>query len=304
MHSVYGANAQYFERCGDPDGCVLRMTNYALKSAKMVTGMTDFEMPTLMMVSHGNSGNGGDPAGDLARKVAPDWNGPLSHGYMRSQPALADQLEMLKASGAADRLIVFPLFFSEGYLVFEELPDILHQAGLSDSVILPPAINLPGFGEMIAARVRASATRRGWDLTETSVFLVPHGLKTLMQALPETVRLADRLSRLCVGAEVCIGNIEGSPSLTDWRDIGSHRQAIIVPMLAGGGTHAREDLPEMLDAKDGERVEVLPPIGQWPELPELVLAEAERHVARFGGMAVPLGPTGQDLWAERVQRSA
>ncbi|HAY47454.1 MAG TPA: cobalamin biosynthesis protein CbiX, partial [Thalassospira sp.] len=39
--------------------------------------MSDFEMPTLMMVSHGNSGNGGDPAGDLARSVAADWNGPV-----------------------------------------------------------------------------------------------------------------------------------------------------------------------------------------------------------------------------------
>ncbi|NIY75194.1 cobalamin biosynthesis protein CbiX [Thalassospira sp. HF15] len=266
--------------------------------------MTDLEMPTLMMVSHGNSGKGGDPAGDLARTIAPDWNGPVSFGYMRSTPAVSDQFEMLKASGAADRLIVFPLFFSEGYLVFEELPAKLHQAGLSDTVILPPAINLPGFAEMIAARVHASARKRDWDLSQTSVFLVPHGLKTLTQSLPETARLADRLSRICVGAEICIGNIEGSPSLADWRDIGSHRQVIVVPMLAGGGTHAREDLPELIDAKSGEMIDVLPPIGQWSELPGLVLDEAERHVARFGGMAVPLGPTGQDLWGERVQRSA
>jgi len=270
----------------------------------MVTGMTDFEMPTLMMVSHGNSGNGGDPAGDLAKTIAPDWNGRVSHGYMRSQPAVSDQLEMLKASGDADRLIVFPLFFSEGYLVFEELPSMLHEAGLSDSVILPPAINLPGFSEMIAARIHATARKRDWDLADTSVFLVPHGLKTLTQSLPETVRLADRLGRICVGAEICIGNVEGSPSLADWRGIASHRQTMIIPMLAGGGTHARDDLPELIDAKPNEMIEVLPPIGQWSELPGLVLDEAERHVARFGGTAVPLGPTGQDLWAERAQRSA
>jgi len=60
----------------------------------------------------------------------------------------------------------------------------------------------------------------------------------------------------------------------------------------------------MIDARSNEMIDVLPPIGQWAELPGLVLAEAERHVARFGGMAVPLGPTGQDLWAERAQRSA
>jgi len=270
----------------------------------MVRCMPHFEMPTLMMVSHGNSGNGGDPAGDLARTIAPDWNGRVSHGYMRSRPSVSDQLEILKETADANRLLVFPLFFSEGYLVFEELPAKLHEAGLGDTVILPPAINLPGFCEMIAAHVHASARNRGWSLSETSVFLVPHGLKTLTDPLPETVKLADRLGRICVGAEICIGNIEGAPSLGDWRDIAAHRQAIIVPMLAGGGTHAREDLPELLDVKSDERVEVLSPIGQWSELPGLVLAEAERHVARFGGMAVPLGPSGQDLWAERAQRSA
>lgn len=266
--------------------------------------MTQFEMPTLMMVSHGNSGDGGDPAGDLARSIAPLWDGPMAHGYMRSQPALSDQLAALKQDGNAERLIIFPLFFSEGYLVFEELPRDLHRAGLNDTVILPPAINLPGFTDMVARHVKRAVSKRGWVMEETSVFLVPHGLKTLSEALPETVRLADQLGRICVGAEVCIGNIEGNPSLSDWREIGSRKKALVVPMLAGGGMHAREDLPEMIDLRAGEEVEILAPIGQWADLPELVLAEAERHVARFGGQAVPLGPTGDDIWADRMARSA
>ena len=103
--------------------------------------MTQFEMPTLMMVAHGNSGNGGDPAGQLAAKVPDRWDGRVSFGYMRSQPSVSDQLDLLKQFGDADRLILFPLFFSEGYLVFEELPKNLKDAGLDDAVILPPAIN-------------------------------------------------------------------------------------------------------------------------------------------------------------------
>lgn len=261
--------------------------------------MTQFEMPTLMMVSHGNSGNGGDPAGDLAKSVAPDWDGPVRHAYMRSQPALPDQLEKLKRSGEAARLIIFPLFFSEGYLVFEELPRDLHLAGLNDAVILPPALNLPGFAELVAGRAKSAIAKRGWLAEDTSVFLVPHGLKTLRRALPETVRFADQVGRICSGAEICIGNIEGHPSLADWRSIGSRRNALVIPMLAGGGTHACEDLPEMIDARSGEEIEILAPIGQWSELPDLVLAEAMRHVARFGAMAVPIGPTGNDIRAER-----
>ncbi|MEQ8284148.1 CbiX/SirB N-terminal domain-containing protein [Thalassospira sp.] len=266
--------------------------------------MTKFEMPTLMMVSHGNSGNGGDPAGDLARIVAPDWNGVVSHGYMRSNPSFSSQLDALKNAGDAARLIVFPLFFSEGYLVSEELPSDLDRAGLHDAVVLPPALNLPGFDEMVARHVRAAMARKGWKADETSVFLVPHGLKTLTEPLPETIQFGQRLGRICGGAEMCIGNIEGKPSLTDWRDIGSRKNVLILPMLAGGGMHAREDLPEMIDAKNGEEIEILPPIGQWAELPDLILAEAERHVVRFGGQAVPLGPTGHDILSEQVARSA
>ncbi|RCK49221.1 sirohydrochlorin chelatase [Thalassospira profundimaris] len=266
--------------------------------------MSDFEMPTLMMVSHGNSGNGGDPAGDLARSVAPDWNGPVTHGYMRSQPSLPEQLDGLVHAGNAERLIVFPLFFSEGYLVFEELPRDLERAGLGDAVILPPALNLPGFDDLVAQKAMVAMARRGWASGETSVFLVPHGLKTLTEALPETVRFGDQVGRLCGGAEICIGNIEGDPSLADWRTIASRKKAVIVPMLAGGGTHARQDLPELINARAGEEIEILPPVGQWAELSDLVLAEAKRHVARFGGLAVPLGPTGGDIWAERMARSA
>lgn len=266
--------------------------------------MSDFEMPTLMMVSHGNSGNGGDPAGDLARSVAPDWNGPVSHGYMRSNPSLPDQLASLKRSGHAERLIIFPLFFSEGYLVFEELPRDLERAGLGDAVVLPPALNLPGFDDLVASKIRAAAANRRWRLDEMSVFLVPHGLKTLTAPLPETVRFARQVQGLCAGPEICIGNIEGKPSLADWRDLSTHKKNLIIPMLAGGGTHAREDLPELISARDGEEIEILDPIGQWPELPGLVLDEAGRHVARLAGMAVPLGPTGGDIWAERMARSA
>ncbi|NIZ00643.1 cobalamin biosynthesis protein CbiX [Thalassospira lucentensis] len=266
--------------------------------------MTQFEMPTLMMVAHGNSGNGGDPAGALATKVAPLWDGRVAFGYMRSQPSLSDQFVQIKRDGDGDRLIVFPLFFSEGYLVFQELPKKLLAAGLDDAVVLPPAINLPGFTEMVANHVHDALNRRAWSAAETSVFLVPHGLKTLTEALPETVRFGNDLSRLCGAAEVVVGNIEGHPSLADWRDLGSRKNALIIPMLAGGGTHARDDLPELISARPGEEIEVLEPIGQWEDLPALVVEEANRHVARFGRFAVPLGPTGHDLWAERMARSA
>lgn len=241
--------------------------------------MMRFDMPTLMMVSHGNSGtNGGDPAAALADAVRDHWAGPVGHGYMRSQPSVSDQLAKLKRNHDASELIVFPLFFSEGYLVFEELPRNLRDAGLDRAIILPPAINLPGFAEMVSRHVTSAMVRRGWDCSETSVFLVPHGLKTLTRALPETVRLANEVGQFCPDAEICIGNIEGNPSLRDWRKIASRERAVIVPMLAGGGTHATTDLPEMIAGQPDEAIEILDPIGEWAELPDLILKEATKYL--------------------------
>lgn len=252
-------------------------------------------MPTLMIVSHGNSGNGGDPAGTLAEALRDQWDGPVRHGYMRSEPSVPDQLAKLKRDDAENELIIFPLFFSEGYLVFDELPRNLRHAGLDQAVMLPPAINLPGFAAMVARRVNSAIVRRCWTSAETSVFLVPHGLKTLTKALPETVRLANEVGQFCPDAEICIGNIEGNPSLRDWRTLGSRKRAVIVPMLAGGGTHATTDLPEMIAGQQDEAIEILDPIGEWSELPDLILTEAVKHVrAETGQSNVRLAPNVKD----------
>lgn len=267
--------------------------------------MIETEMPTLMMVSHGNSGDRGDPAADLAGAIAPDWNGLVVHGYMRSEPGFANQLMALSKTGDADRLIIFPLFFSDGYLVSREIPEILLDAGLSDAVVLPATHNLPGFTELASQHVRRTLNRRGWDGADTTVFLVPHGLKTATESQPDMMRFADRLRRQTPSCDIQIANIEGAPSLTDWRSMSSRKNALFVPMLAGGGTHARQDLPEMIARQQGEEIAILPPVGAWNDLPELVRAEAERHVVRFGARAIPLGPTGKDIWqADQAQQSA
>ncbi|MFH1806738.1 MAG: CbiX/SirB N-terminal domain-containing protein [Pseudomonadota bacterium] len=232
--------------------------------------------PTLLMVAHGTSVAGGDPARRLADRVRSSWDGPVHFGYMRSTPGLAPVLRRLCETGLAHRLVVIPLFFSTGYLVQTELPQRLHEAGLEDACVLPPVIGLEGFKVMMVGQIRAVLHQQGWRAGDSTVFLVPHGLKILTEPLPETVVLAKALGSMIPGIDVQIACIEGQPSLTHWRTMSRRKQAVFLPMLAGGGVHARDDVPEMISAHDDEAVQVMKPVGTWAELPGLIVSAGVR----------------------------
>lgn len=54
------------------------------------------------------------------------------------------------------------------------------------------------------------------------------------------------------------------------------RQVKVVPIFVGMGSHLREDLPKLLAAQRWPQltIEVLPPIGEWPEVLDAVVAKA------------------------------
>ncbi|WP_143589505.1 sirohydrochlorin chelatase [Thalassospira mesophila] len=231
---------------------------------------------TLLIVAHGTSAEGGNPAGELANGLRARWNGCVCHAYMRSTPDLASVLADLKTQGKAGRLVVVPLFFSEGYLVTEEMPSILADAGLHDAMVLPPVTGLRGFVPMVADHIVRALALNTWQAGETTLFLVPHGLKTLTEPLAEQVWLAQRIINVVPELSVRVANVEGAPSLTDWRSMTTSRNNMFLPLLAGGGVHARFDLPEMMVLDAAERAHVLAPLGTWGELPDLILRQAQK----------------------------
>lgn len=247
--------------------------------------------PTLLIVAHGTRRNGENPAARLAMQMRAVWPGRVTFACMRSQPELPDVLGALGKMDRAAGLVVLPFFFAYGDLVTSEIPDQLVRHGLGHARILPPIIGLNGFLPALAAVIEDAQLKQGWESPQSSVFLVSHGLKSLTRPLPEIEKLARRLGARMSGAEINIANIEGAPSLADWRQMTQRSHTLFVPFLAGGGVHAHEDLPEMIGA-DGKDVSdgtlhVTDPVGEWPILVGLV-AQA------FGGMqdAIPLAHPG------------
>ncbi|AUG54508.1 sirohydrochlorin chelatase [Thalassospira marina] len=235
---------------------------------------------TLLIVAHGTSVEDGDPAGVLAHRLAPKWFGDVVPAYMRSDPALVDVLADLTAQGKTDRLLVMPLFFSAGYLVTEELPEILSRAGLHHAMVLPPVTGLGGFVPMVARHLEQALLGQGWFAHDTTLFLIAHGLKTLKEPTDEQIWLAQRIANVVPELAVRITNIEGAPSLNDWRDRADRPNRLFLPVLAGGGIHAREDVPAMLSLMPGDNGVLLDPVGVWQALPPLILEQAEQKTRR------------------------
>jgi sirohydrochlorin ferrochelatase len=229
---------------------------------------------TLLIVAHGTSVEDGDPAGMLARQLRPDWNGHVAHAYMRSDPDLRLVLAKLKQGGQTDRLLVMPLFFSAGYLVTKELPAILKEAQLRHAMVLPAVTGLHGFDPMVANSLDAELAARHWLADETTLFLVPHGLKSQSEPSDEQIWLAQRIRNVVPELSVKIANVEGQPSLADWRSMADRPRNVFLPLLAGGGIHARKDVPEMMALARSDPALVLPPIGVWNALPSLILDQA------------------------------
>lgn len=248
---------------------------------------------TLLIVAHGTSVENGDPAGDLARKLAPAWFGDVVPAYMRSEPGLEQVLTDLAAQGKTDRLLVVPLFFSAGYLVTEELPKMLAGAGLSHAMVLPPVTGLNGFVPMVARYLEQTLLIQNWAASDTTLFLIAHGLKTLREPTSEQIWLAQRVANVLPELSVRVVNIEGQPSLQDWRQKTDRPNRLFLPILAGGGVHAREDVPDMLALTGQDQGVLLDPVGTWPVLPPIILEQAaqkaRRTVVLANYMMPPLG---------------
>ena len=87
-------------------------------------------------------------------------------------------------------------------------------------------------------------------------------------------------------AEVGVGFINGTPGIGEAFAALTAPEVMVYPLFASSGYFTRDRLVQLLDEANGEsrRVEVLPPLGLDPGLPDLVLDRA-REIARENGFA-------------------
>lgn len=210
--------------------------------------------------------------------------------FHQGEPGFTTALDRL----TAERVLVLPLFTSEGYYTEQVLPRALAQSARFQELTLrqaPPIGVHPELAALVAARIRAVAMTEQLDRAETSVLLVGHGTPRNPTSRLATLRLAESLSSRGDAEEVVCGFLDDEPSIETAIARVRNRAVVVVPFLIGGGSHALEDLPRRLgiaangNAADGRRIVLDIPVGGYDGLETLLLEIARAEMPAAGERA-------------------
>jgi uroporphyrin-III C-methyltransferase len=190
-------------------------------------------------------------AADLAHRGMSD---EVVAGFHHGEPSFAEALDRLRA----DRVLVVPLFTSEGYYTQEVLPRALQASRRYRSLevtIARPFGTHPNLPALVRNRLAQVATVCGLDLDRTGVLVVGHGTRRHHASRAATFRLAQSLASQQVAAQVSSGFLDDDPEVEEAVRALSQPTTLVVPFLLGGGSHALADLPRRLGLEAQHQVE-------------------------------------------------
>jgi sirohydrochlorin ferrochelatase len=134
--------------------------------------------------------------------------------------------------------------------------------------------------------------RRDQPLTEggraqAALLIAAHGERQPDAGNESVQRIARALGTRGLVGEVAVGFINGRPAIGEALGALAARRIIVYPLFASSGYFTRDRLVQLIDEANtrGSRIEILPPLGLDPGLPELVigrLAQVAREY-RFAG---------------------
>ena len=226
--------------------------------------------PVLMIVAHGPRRTGAVPGGMFSahlQRQLPHFDIRLS--FLRSTPSAGNVLKVMTRNSASD-VLVFPLFFTPGAGLVAELSALVADARLEAEAPLPFAGHLSGYDRMLAARIAQRLKAGGNQKDKKAIFLVAHGQKQDICPSPEMQQLRAILSHHLDHDEIYNVQIDGQPSLANWRNMTRCRNALFVPLMTGDGAHCRIDIPASVNSRSDEKVGMLAPVGTWWELSSLL----------------------------------
>lgn len=118
----------------------------------------------------------------------------------------------------------------------------------------------------------------------TALLIAAHGERQPGATNEGVARIVRAVRAGDVVSEVAIGFINGVPTVADGLAGLAARRVIVYPLFAANGYFTRDRLVQLIDEATGEtrEIEMLPPLGLDPGLPELVVEMIER-VARENG---------------------
>jgi uroporphyrin-III C-methyltransferase/precorrin-2 dehydrogenase/sirohydrochlorin ferrochelatase len=208
-------------------------------------------------------------------------------GFHQGTPGFSAALDSLRA----ERVLVVPLFTSEGYYTDEVLPTAIRASLHARQVRQAAPFGVhPGLPALVAAQIRARIASDRLNPQRTSVLLVGHGTPRNPASRRATLRLAEALREETVAEEVACGFLDDTPRIEAALAMLRHPSVLVVPFLIGGGDHALKDLPRRAAGDAGRCVLIDLPVGGYDGVVELLLDLARRELPAAGEPAqLPAG---------------
>lgn len=124
------------------------------------------------------------------------------------------------------------------------------------------------------------------EAIKVGLLIAAHGERSPDATNEGVRRIAQAVSAHGLVSEVAVGFINGVPGIGEAFAALAAPRVIVYPLFASSGYFTRDRLVQLLDEANAERrnVEVLPPLGLDPGLPDLVLDRAS-EIARERGFA-------------------
>jgi sirohydrochlorin cobaltochelatase len=211
-------------------------------------------------------------------------------GFAHGDPTIESQVKSMQGG----RLVVVPLFVSDGYFVNTVVPDRVESAqptGLTVEYTDPVGTH-ERVTEVIRQRGLGALSQREED---AGLALVGHGSEHGAQNRETIQSHARRIRDTGPFGEVRSYFIEEEPTATRLPEESSTSQVVVVPVFVADGTHVREDIPEQIGVSgrhgtvDGTDITCVGPVGTDPLVAGIVheralgtLDEGERTGATTG----------------------
>ena len=192
----------------------------------------------LLIVGHGSTVNPDSSAPTLAHAAEIHRRGlfgQVSCAFWKEEPSLRDA-RILFDPETIQEVYVVPNFISEGYFTETVIPRELELEGTvtrrGDGQVwkyCAPVGSNPAMTEMLLRRARAVAPNV--SPSETSLLIVGHGTDLNENSAVAAKREAEAIARRGEYAAVLNTYMEETPLISNWRDLTSTPNVVVVPVL-------------------------------------------------------------------------
>lgn len=221
-----------------------------------------FPDTTLVILGHGSTKNDGSAgsvyqhASELRRRGS---FAEVREAFWKQEPKVAAVLEAIPSP----RVIIVPLFISEGYFTEEAIPEALgfkqpgettwsrtlRRAGQTLVYTRPAGVH-PYLTEVLRQRAEEVIARHPFPRqpqpADLSLFIAGHGTERSAQSRRAIEDQVARLREAGGFAEVQPCFMEEPPRIADVPELAIARHIVLVPCFMADGLHVVEDIPVLL----------------------------------------------------------